>query len=149
MLHTACLPTESNGVYAGGDSDVLVINEAESNSHDGSSASSEKERIGVDPAARDRNKKHAVLQMLILQLASALRWLLKEIDGYINLAMQHTLLEILLASTSKVRGWTVNFSDVLVVITLTNARLLTMCFKARLVECIGGCAIEPFYITLC
>ena len=57
----------------------------------------------MDPAARDRNKKHVVLQMLILKLASALRWLLKEIEGYINLAMQHTLLEILLASASKVR----------------------------------------------
>ena len=97
------MPTESNGVCAGGDSDVLVINEAESSGHDGSSASSEKERSGVDPAARDRNKKHVVLQMLILKLASALRWLLKEIEGYINLAMQHTLLEILLASASKVR----------------------------------------------
>ena len=43
-----------------------------------------------------------MLQMLILQLASALRWQLKEIDDAVNLAMQYTLLDILLTSTGKV-----------------------------------------------
>ena len=56
----------------------------------------------MDPAERGRNKKQVVLQMLILQLASALRWQLKEIDDAVNLAMQHTLLDILLTSTGKV-----------------------------------------------
>ena len=56
----------------------------------------------MDPAERGRNKKQVVLQMLILQLASALRWQLKEIDDAVNLMMQHTLLDILLTSTGKV-----------------------------------------------
>ena len=77
---------------------MLVINEAESGNHEPSS----EERNGADPAERGRNKKQVVLQMLILQLASALRWQLKEIDEAVNLAMQHTLLDILLQSTGKV-----------------------------------------------
>ena len=81
---------------------MLVINEAESGNHEPSSAVSDKERNGEDPAERGRNKKQVVLQMLILQLASALRWQLKEIDEAVNLAMQHTLLDILLQSTGKV-----------------------------------------------
>ena len=40
--------------------------------------------------------------MLILQLASALRWQFKELDDAVNLAMQYTLLDILLTSTGKV-----------------------------------------------
>ena len=93
-----CFTAESNGVPNVGE-DILVINETEP---DASSANSDKERNGGDPAERGRNRKQVVLQMLILQLASALRWQLKEIDDAVNLAMQYTLLDILLTSTGKV-----------------------------------------------